>query len=133
MAFTVQVYPQHRFAHVRLTGSVDGAQLVGATHAVVGHPAWDPSFASVCDASGLAELCLAPDDVHRLVETKRTYRAAGRAAGAHVIVARRDLDAAIARLVVRKGEMAGTSSVVVRSFEAALEALGIVPSRDLAA
>ena len=133
MAFTVHVYPEHRLVHVRLAGSVDGEQLVGATHAVVGHPAWRPGYRSVCDASAVSELCLAPTDLQRYLDTRRMYRAAGRAGGAHLIVVRRSLDAAIARLVAHKAEALGARDTVVGSFEEALGVLGIAPPRDLAA
>ena len=116
--------PKRRLAAVRLTGEIDGDELVATTTALLRDAGTGP-LDIVWDATYITGLHLVPGDLERILEVKRHRPATSAEVRHDVLVTRRTLDVLIARLFVLLARRQGMYVTVCRSTEEAGKVLGV--------
>jgi hypothetical protein len=95
MIFPYLIDRSRRFARVTLSGSVHGHQIAAAMEAMYQDPDWAAEFDILWDALEITELLLEASDFLGFVRVQKKYAAVG--PRREIIVARRNLDRAMAR------------------------------------
>jgi hypothetical protein len=95
MIFPYLIDQTRRFAKVTLSGSVHGHEIAAAMEAMYQDPDWAAKFDILWDASKITELLLDASDFLGFVRVQKKYAAVG--PRREIIVARRNLDRAMAR------------------------------------
>lgn len=119
MPFDCHVHPALERGVLTLSGVIDGALFVRAMDAIYRHPDWQPGFSALWDARDIRELLIDPADVASVTNVMTRLEplmGEGRAA----FVVPREIDYAIARLLIHRG---ASSKRERRTFSSMKEAL----------
>lgn len=107
-------------AIVRLTGDVTGDDLVEAAICLQGHPDWDARCDVIWDYRAIETFVILPDDVPAIFHA-RTRDSTGR----DVILVKRDLEYAIARLYAHRAQEVGKEVQLCWQMKEVLAFLGL--------
>src|SRR5687768_2969022 len=92
MPHAAYVLPPHRLGLLRLSGDVDGPDLLQGIAALYTGQGWCPPFSAVWDLRGVTALDLLPDDVERLCEVLDVLRGRTAPPGRGAILTAREID-----------------------------------------
>jgi len=119
MSYRVSISPAHGFAWVEVYGHLDADGLVGAMHAVYASEHAESLEATLWDSRNVGRFLLDLDGLAKVSRTKTLLADAREGTRAAVLVAR-DLDAEMAVMLTRYGEVDSRRVGVFRELESAM-------------
>jgi hypothetical protein len=127
MPFPYTIDTERRFAHIKVSGSVRGAEVAETILALFADAQWHPGFNALWDGREITELILEPGDQNGFVDLmiKNASRAG---TGIDVVLVVRALDVAMANLYSALAHRGPRQAQVFESEHQAMAALGISSS-----
>lgn len=129
MPFSLRADPGFHLIAVHFFGTLTEQGVIEAARAVAAHPDVRQGMAVLWDGTGIQELLLEIGYEHRLIEAAARLRDA---IGPHkdVFLTRREVGYLAVKLYAMYARRKGWETVVVRSMEEALDALGLKEPPD---
>lgn len=124
MAVPYSIDGKRRYAQAVLSGIVTGQDIARTIEAIYDSPDWRPGFDIIWNFAGVTDLVFDTDDLESLVALRRARADAG-GAGRDIIVIKRILDDALARLYAAMTKNERRRTRLCASEDTALEILGL--------
>ena len=90
MPHTITVAPEHELAVVRMSGTVDGVEIVTTAAEIVAHPDWQSGFRPVWDVTRVTGLDVSPEHMEAILAQESHFEETGDG-GDSVVITRDDI------------------------------------------
>lgn len=124
MSFKHHVYPEGSIGVIRLSGVVSADEILSAIRDLYTDERWEPGFGTLWDSRDVRQLVILPEDLPGIRRTSSEL-IARQGMGKIAVVASRDLDYQIAKLVLMQRQVPIREAAVFRSLTEALAWLGV--------